>query len=187
MDLFSCFLLCLGIISLPNMVFTICIPPNHCIEDMEESDAKERFDYVLGKYEEVDMKIPGKPVGLHGKVVTHGEAEEQHLVFQYMDNTLHDIIQTCAFVVKRNPGECENIRTYCSAFLSRLPRPLLERQPINVCDDGTRVAEDEPETEAEDNPDADAQGEADPQQEQGGGQAETTTAEPASSKLSEFY
>jgi len=120
-------------------------------------------------------------------VVTHGEAEEQHLVFQYMDNTLHDIIQTCAFVVKRNPGECENIRTYCSAFLSRLPRPLLERKPINVCDDGTRVAEDEPETEAEDNPDADAEGETDPQQEQGVGQAETTTAEPASSKLSEFY
>lgn len=30
---------------------------------MEESDAKERFDYVLGKYEEVEMNIPGKPVG----------------------------------------------------------------------------------------------------------------------------
>jgi len=30
---------------------------------MDESDAKERFDYVLGKYEEVEMNIPGKPVG----------------------------------------------------------------------------------------------------------------------------
>lgn len=30
---------------------------------MEESDAKERFDYVLGKYEELDMKVPGEPVG----------------------------------------------------------------------------------------------------------------------------
>jgi len=118
---------------------------------------------------------------LHGKVVTHGEAEEQHLVFQYMDNTLHDIIQTCAFVVSRTPGECEIIRTYCSAFLSRLPRPLLERQPIAVCEDGVRVAEEEPDAEAEDIPDADAQ------EEQGVGQTETTTAEPANSKLREFY
>jgi len=30
---------------------------------MEDADAKERFDYVLGKYEELEMKIPGKPVG----------------------------------------------------------------------------------------------------------------------------
>nr|XP_044252252.1 uncharacterized protein LOC108061021 [Drosophila takahashii] len=179
MDLSRFLLLFLGFISMSN-VLTICIPPNHCIEDMEDADAKERFDYVLGKYEELEIKIPGKPVGLDGKVVTHGEAEEQHLVFQYMDNTPHDIIQTCAFVVDRSPGECEIIRTYCSAFLGRLPRPLLERQPIAVCDDGVRVAEEE--SEPEDNPDAD-----NPQQEQGTGQTETTTAEPASSKLSEFY
>ncbi|XP_017076679.2 uncharacterized protein LOC108111659 [Drosophila eugracilis] len=187
MDISRYLLLCFGVISMSNVVFTICIPPDNCIEDMEDNDAKERFEYVLGKYEELEMKIPGKPVGLHGKVVTHGEAEEQYLVFQYMDNTLHDIIQTCAFVVKRTPGECENISTYCSAFLSRLPRPLLERKPIAVCDDGVRVAEEEPETEAEDNPDADAQADADPQQEQGNGQPETTTPEPANSKLSEFY
>ncbi|XP_044314580.1 uncharacterized protein LOC123037523 [Drosophila rhopaloa] len=182
MDISSCLLLGLGFISMSN-VFTICIPPNHCIDDMEESDVKTQFDYVLGKYEDLEMKVPGKPVGLHGKVVTHGEAEEQHLVFQYMDNTPHDIIQTCAFVVKRTPGECETIRTYCSAFLSRLPRPLLERQPIAVCEDGVRVVEEEPETEteAEDDPYADAQ--ADPQQDQ----PETTTAEPARSKLMEFY
>ncbi|XP_017117275.1 uncharacterized protein LOC108139167 [Drosophila elegans] len=183
MDLSSCLLLFLVFISTSKVVFTICIPPNHCIEDMEESDAQAQFDYVLGKYDELEMKIPGKPVGLHGKVVTHGEAEEQHLVFQYMDNTLHDIIQTCAFVVKRTPGECENIRTYCSAFLSRLPRPLLERQPIAVCEDGVRVAEEEPEPEPEDDPDADAQAEADPQQEQ----PETTTSEPASFKLRAFH
>ncbi|XP_037727601.1 uncharacterized protein LOC119558286 [Drosophila subpulchrella] len=181
MDLYRFLLLYLGFISMSNVVFAICIPPNHCIEDMEDADAKERFDYVLGKYEELEMKIPGKPVGLHGKVVTHGEAEEQHLVFQYMDNTLHDIIQTCAFVVSRSPGECEIIRTYCSAFLSRLPRPLLERQPIAVCEDGVRVAEEKAEPEAEDIPDADAQAE------QGVGQTETTTTEPASSKLREFY
>lgn len=82
-------------------------------------------------------------------MVTHGEAEEQHLVFQYVDNTLHDIIQTCAFVVATAPGECEGIRTYCSGFLGRTPRPLLERQPIAVCEDGVRVAEEEPETQTE--------------------------------------
>ncbi|XP_017046813.2 uncharacterized protein LOC108091936 isoform X2 [Drosophila ficusphila] len=160
MDLSRNLLLFLGFISMSN-IFSICIPPNHCIEDMEDSDAMERFDYVLDKYEELKMKIPGKPIGLHGKVVTHGESEEQHLVFHYMDNTPLDVIQTCAFVVTRNPGECETIRTYCSAFLGRLPRPLLERQPIAVCDDGVRVAEEEP--EPEDDPDADAE------QGQGGG------------------
>ncbi|KAH8383083.1 hypothetical protein KR009_006663, partial [Drosophila setifemur] len=171
--------------------FSLCIPPNNCIEDMEEADAKERLDYVLGKYEELEMKIPGEAVGLHGKVVTHGEVEEQHLVFQYMDNTPHDIIQTCAFVVTSSPGECESIGTYCSAFLRRLPRPLLERQRLDVCEDGVRVAteppepEEEPDTDTDADPNADA--EAAPERGGGGVEAEATTAEQPSSRLRNFH
>ncbi|EDV41500.2 uncharacterized protein Dana_GF17477 [Drosophila ananassae] len=167
------FVLGLALVS-AGQVMSICIPPNHCIEDMEAADVKERFDYVLAKYEELDMKVPGEPVGLHGKVVTHGEAEEQHLVFQYMDNTPHDIIQTCAFVVVSAPGECESIRTYCSGFLRRQPRPLLERKPIEVCEDRVQLATEPPEPETVPDADAEAGTEADPQQEQEE-EAETTT------------
>ncbi|XP_068157535.1 uncharacterized protein [Drosophila tropicalis] len=143
-----------------GQVLSICIPPNHCIEDMEAADAVERFDYVRNKYEEVEMKITGEPVGLQGKLVTHGDIEEQHIVFQYMDNTPHDIIQTCAFVVTNAPGQCESIQTFCSGFLSRMPRPLLERKPLTVCEDGVRETEAETEATAEtENDDSEGLGE----------------------------
>ncbi|KAL7728658.1 hypothetical protein ACLKA6_004042 [Drosophila palustris] len=129
---------------------SVCIPPNHCIEDMEYSDAKERFTYVLSKYADLEMKITGEPLGLHGKLVTHGNIEEQHIVFQLMDNTPHDVIQSCVFVVTKTPGECESIVTVCNTFLGRTPRPLLERKPLMVCEDGVREAEVEVEPEAAD-------------------------------------
>ncbi|KAH8267294.1 hypothetical protein KR018_004746, partial [Drosophila ironensis] len=164
---------------------SICIPPNHCIEDMEEADAKERLEYVLGKYEELDMKIPGKPVGLHGKVVTHGEAEEQHLGFQYMDHTEHDIIQTCVFVVASVPGECETIRTFCSGFLRRHPRPLLERPTLEVCEGegGVRVATEPP--EPEEDPDVGTEPATDPNEQEAESDATTAGQEQSNSKLRE--
>lgn len=82
---------------------------------------------------------------LHGKLVTHGDIEEQHIVFQLMDNTPHDVIQSCVFVVTKAPGECESIVTVCNTFLGRTPRPLLERKPLMVCEDGVREAEPEAE------------------------------------------
>ncbi|XP_051862554.1 uncharacterized protein LOC117576150 [Drosophila albomicans] len=137
----------------------ICIPPHHCIEDMELSEAKERYTYVLSKYAELEMKITGEPLGLHGKLVTHGDIEEQHIVFQLMDNTPHDVIQSCVFVVTKKPGECESIVTVCNTFLGRTPRPLLERKPLMVCEDGVREAEVEVEPEAEDTENANEGGE----------------------------
>ncbi|KAH8417973.1 hypothetical protein KR222_009688, partial [Zaprionus bogoriensis] len=135
---------------------SICIPPNHCIEDMEYSDVKERYTFVLSKYAELKMKITGEPLGLRGKLVTHGDIEEQHIVFQLMDNTPHDVIQNCVFVVTKAPGECESIVTACNTFLGRTPRPLLERRPLMVCEDGVREAEMEAEPEAEDTEDTEA-------------------------------
>ncbi|XP_064549932.1 uncharacterized protein LOC135436294 [Drosophila montana] len=140
------------LVLLARQTLSICIPPNHCIEDMEYSDAKERFGYVLSKYAELQMKITGVPLGLHGKLVTHGNIEEQHIVFQLMDNTPHDVIQSCVFVVSNAPGECESIVTVCNTFLGRTPRPLLERKPLTVCEDGVREAEVDVEEEEE--PDA---------------------------------
>ncbi|XP_030376392.1 uncharacterized protein LOC115625484 [Scaptodrosophila lebanonensis] len=119
----------------------ICLPPHHCIEDMDESDVKERYDYVLSKYEEVQMKIAGQPIGLHGKVVSRGNVEEQHIVFQYQDNQPHDVIQSCAFVITNAPDTCESILTICNTFLPRTPRPLLMRKPLTVCEDGVRETE----------------------------------------------
>lgn len=91
---------------------------------------------------------------LHGKVVTHGNIEEQHIVFQLMDNTPHDVIQSCVFVVTKAPDECESIVTVCNTFLGRTPRPLLERKPLAVCEDGVREAEMEVEVEPERKPEA---------------------------------
>ncbi|BFF91242.1 uncharacterized protein DMAD_09569 [Drosophila madeirensis] len=180
MELWSCLLLCLGITLMSDLVMSLCVPPmDHCIEDMDLADAKERFDYVLAKYEELEMKIAGEPVGLHGKVVTRGEIEEHHIVFRYMDNTPHDIIQTCAFVVTNAPGQCETIGTFCSAFLPRLPRPLLARKSLNVCEDGVHVVEHEPEPEEE----ADPEEEDDQQNDEGETEAATSTED---TKVNEF-
>lgn len=66
-------------------------------------------------------------------------------MFQLMDNTPHDVIQSCVFVVTKAPGECESIVTVCNTFLGRTPRPLLERKPLMVCEDGVREAEPEAE------------------------------------------
>lgn len=74
-------------------------------------------------------------------------------MFQLMDNTPHDVIQSCVFVVTKVPGECESIVTVCNTFLGRTPRPLLDRKPLMVCEDGVREAEVELELE----PDADAE------------------------------
>ncbi|XP_017960089.2 uncharacterized protein LOC108653800 isoform X2 [Drosophila navojoa] len=139
----------LTIVLLAQQTLSICIPPNHCIENMDYSDAKELYSYVLSKYDELQMKISGEPLGLHGKVVTHGNIEEQHIVFQLMDNTPHDVIQSCVFVVTKAPDECESIVTVCNTFLGRTPRPLLERKPLTVCEDGVREAEVETEVEVE--------------------------------------
>ncbi|XP_001358769.2 uncharacterized protein [Drosophila pseudoobscura] len=184
MELWSCLLLSLGLTSMAGLGVSLCVPPmDHCIEDMEEADAKERFDYVLAKYEELEMKIPGEPVGLHGKVVRRAEIEEHHIVFRYMDNTPHDIIQTCAFVVTNAPGHCETIGTFCSAFLPRLPRPLLERKSLAVCEDGVHVAEHQPEPEEEEDPEED-----DDQQNDEGGEAEAaaTPTPTEATKVNEF-
>ncbi|ALC45433.1 CG14854, partial [Drosophila busckii] len=120
-----------------------------CLQ-LEYSVAKERYGYVLAKYAELEMKISGEPLGLHGKLVTHGDIEEQHIVFQLMDNTPHDVLQSCVFVVRTAPEECESIVTVCNTFLARTPRPLLERKPLMVCEDGVREAEAPVVPEAED-------------------------------------
>ncbi|KAH8293703.1 hypothetical protein KR054_003288, partial [Drosophila jambulina] len=119
------------------------------IQKMDDLEAAERYDDVVDKYKELKIVIPGTAVGLHGKVVTHGLMLERHLVFHYVDHTIHDVIQTCTFVVSQAPGECEGIQCYCSGFLSRPPRPLLELAPLTVCKDGVRVAEKVPVTETE--------------------------------------
>lgn len=78
-------------------------------------------------------------------------------MFQLMDNTPHDVIQSCVFVVTKAPGEeCESIVTVCNTFLGRTPRPLLERKPLMVCENGVREAEMEAEPEAEDTEDTQA-------------------------------
>ncbi|KAH8341001.1 hypothetical protein KR059_012240, partial [Drosophila kikkawai] len=120
------------------------------IPQMDDIDAQDRFNYVVSKYEEVDIKIAGKPAGLHGKVVTHGLKVERHLVFHYVDNTLHDVIQTCTFVVSNAPEQCEGISTFCNSFVSRPPRPLLELPSLIVCEDEVRLAGEESESKTED-------------------------------------
>ncbi|XP_032597488.1 uncharacterized protein LOC6569910 [Drosophila grimshawi] len=151
----SFYLICMEFVP---TTLSICIPPNHCIEDMEYSDVKERYAYVLSKYAELDMKINGEPLGLRGKLVTHGNTEEQHIVFQLLDNTPHDVIQSCVFIVTTATSAangCESIVTVCNTFLGRTPRPLLERKPLTVCQDGVvREAEVEEEEEVVPGPDA---------------------------------
>ncbi|KAH8247502.1 hypothetical protein KR038_005230, partial [Drosophila bunnanda] len=130
------------------------------IPQMEDTDAQERFEYVLKRYNQVNINITGKPLGLHGKVVSHGSYEEEHIVFHYVDNTLRDVSQSCTFVLSTKPNKCESIRTYCSGFLSRPPRPLLKLEPLTVCEDEIRVGE--PESEFETEPDAETVPERDP-------------------------
>lgn len=60
------------------------------------------------------------------------------------------------FVVTKAPGVCESIVTVCNTFLGRTPRPLLERKPLMVCEDGVREAEMEAEPEVEDTEDTQA-------------------------------
>ncbi|KAH8361084.1 hypothetical protein KR200_002450, partial [Drosophila serrata] len=135
--------------------------PNIClILQMEDLDAQERFEYVVDKYKKANINIDGKPLGLHGKVVSNDLEEEIHIVFHYVDNTLHDVIQTCTVVISDKPNECESIRTYCSGFLRRPPRPLLELKPLIVCKDKVQVAKEEPELGTE--PEVEAVPEADP-------------------------
>ncbi|XP_054728057.1 uncharacterized protein LOC129237165 [Anastrepha obliqua] len=131
-----------------NCLCLATVPPT-CLTDLEDEDAKEILDYVLSKYEEVDMKIPGEPLAVHGKRISHRGTEEFHIGFHYVDNTPGDVIQNCVFVIVHTPNACETISTVCNTFLSATPRPLLEREVLTVCEDGEEQTRPREETETE--------------------------------------
>uniref|UniRef100_T1P8V0 Uncharacterized protein n=1 Tax=Musca domestica TaxID=7370 RepID=T1P8V0_MUSDO len=123
-------------------VRSLCIytVPSSCLTDLTSEEANETLDYVLSKYEMVEMKIVGEPISVYGLRLTHGDDEEEiNIHFKYLDNTMYDIIQHCVFAVYHRPNECELIRTICNTFLPITPRPLLERTDLRVCDDGNDV------------------------------------------------
>ncbi|XP_036323202.1 uncharacterized protein LOC118737062 [Rhagoletis pomonella] len=143
--IFVC-LLCLLLNLYVTSIYCLCLAsePPTCLTNLEEEDAKEILDYVLSKYEEVDMKITGEPLAVRGKRISSGGTEEFHIVFHYVDNTPGDIIQNCVFVVVHVPNACETISTVCNTFLQSTPRPLLQREDLTVCEDGvepTRASE----------------------------------------------
>ncbi|CAD6993235.1 uncharacterized protein LOC101452978 [Ceratitis capitata] len=119
-------------------VNSLCLAtePPTCLTNLDDEDAKEILDYVLKKYEEVDMKITGEPLAVRGKRISSGGTEEFHIAFHYVDNTPGDVIQNCAFVVVHAPNSCETISTVCNTFLPVTPRPLLKLEDLTVCDDG---------------------------------------------------
>lgn len=72
--------------------------------------------------------------------LTYGDTEEElNIHFKYIDNTQHDIIQNCVFVLYHRQNECELIKTVCNTFLPFTPRPLLQRKDLRICDDGNDV------------------------------------------------
>ncbi|XP_073817228.1 uncharacterized protein [Musca autumnalis] len=123
-------------------VRTLCVfsvPPS-CLTDLTSEEANETLDYVLNKYEMVEMKIVGEPISVYGLRLLHGDNEEEiNIHFKYIDNTVYDIIQHCVFAIYHRPNECELIRTICNTFLPITPRPLLERTDLRVCDGGNDV------------------------------------------------
>lgn len=44
-------------------IFSRALPPNYIPLQMDYSDAKELYSYVLSKYAELQMKISGEPLG----------------------------------------------------------------------------------------------------------------------------
>ncbi|KNC29756.1 hypothetical protein FF38_05206, partial [Lucilia cuprina] len=107
---------------------------------LTEEEANETLKYVIGKYEEVEMKIIGEPVSIYGLRLSYGDTEEElNIHFKYIDNTQHDIIQNCVFALYHRQNECELIKTICNTFLPITPRPLLQRKDLRICNDGSDV------------------------------------------------
>uniref|UniRef100_A0A1A9WNF4 Uncharacterized protein n=1 Tax=Glossina brevipalpis TaxID=37001 RepID=A0A1A9WNF4_9MUSC len=110
---------------------------------LTESETNATLQYVLEKYDQIELKIIGQLVSIYGMRLTYddnNDEEELNIHFKYIDNTEQDIIQNCVFVIyHRSKNECDLIQTICNTFLPITPRPLLKRNDLRVCNDNDTV------------------------------------------------